>query len=239
MKRIPLKLAVALSTFLLSFSLVSIWIYFSHDNENVWLPPSLVFNNETSKPYEGLYVCKDFANKFENTNIYFPKNFLDDNKESDRFRIRWYTKHLKVMNEPSLLSVPDEINEAYRFLWLRSFHNPIALRIWRVGEQRCLAVKESDGAGGYEPGKIIVNETRPLTEDQWIAFKVKLEQSNFWNLGQQDINEQGNDGAQWIVEGNKEKKYHIVDRWGGGENRFACLYLLRLSNLKIKEDDIY
>jgi len=243
MKQIPLKLSVALGTFFFSLALVVAWFYFIQLNKSEWLPPSLVFNEDVSEPREGLYVCKDFTNKFENTTMYFPKNILDDNEKLDSFRINWRAKHLKAMNEPSFLSVPDEVNEAYRFLWLRSFHHPIAVRVWRVGEQRCLTVKELDGAGGYEPGKIIVNETRPLTENQWIAFKVKLEQGNFWNLPSHNKHI-GLDGAEWIVEGSKEKDYkvrtyHVVDRYDGGDNRLACLYLLRLSELKIKEDDIY
>lgn len=241
MKQIPLKLSVALGTFFFGLALVAAWFYFIRLNNSEWMPPSLVFNNETSKPREGLYVCKDFSNKFENRTMYFPHNILNDDEERDSKRIRWYSKHLKAMNEPSFLSVPDEVNETYRFLWLRSFHHPIAVRVWRIGEQRCLTVKELDGEGGYEPGKITFNQSRELSEDEWVTFSVKLHHANFWELTTLGDDVVGVDGARWIVEGVKDNKYHIVDRWSPEyENyRSACLYLLKISGLKIKEKDIY
>ena len=44
----------------------------------------------------------------------------------DAFRQEWYSKHLNAMGEPRLPDVP---NEAYRFLWLRTFEDPIMVRL--------------------------------------------------------------------------------------------------------------
>lgn len=238
MKRTSIKLIVALSTFLLSLAVVAIYFQFAKADESEWLPPSLVFNEDAPIPTKNLCCCQDFTNESTASTQYFPTNVLG-NERTDSLLIDWYSKHLRAMNEPSFLSLPDGVDEAYRFLWLRSFHHPIVIHVWRIGEKRCLIVKETDGRGGYEPGKILVNQTRSLSEDEWIRFKVKLEQSNFWNLDTQDKTESGNDGARWIIEGNKEKKYHIVDRWGGRENLLACLYLLKISGLNIDEKKIY
>ena len=53
----------------------------------------------------------------------------------------------------------------------------------------------------------------------------------------------GNDGAQWILEGMKDGRYHVVDRWSpdGGDYRAACLHLLKLSGLGVnpKGVDVY
>ena len=47
--------------------------------------------------------------------------------------------------------------ESYRFLWLRTFHKPIAVRVWSADSRYYLVVKELSGQGGYEPGRIIVS----------------------------------------------------------------------------------
>jgi hypothetical protein len=51
----------------------------------------------------------------------------------------------------------------------------------------------------------------------------------------------GFDGAQWILEGVKDQKYHVVDRWTPRDGAFreACLYLLKLSQIGISPKEVY
>jgi hypothetical protein len=65
-----------------------------------------------------------------------------------------------------------------------------------------------------------------------------LEKADFWNMTPNEL-PRGLDGANWIIEGAKKGKYHIVDRWSpeDGPFREAALYLINLSKLKI--DKIY
>jgi hypothetical protein len=62
---------------------------------------------------------------------YFPAGVLGDTADQHRFLADWYSKHLTAMGEPSLLEVSrqDATVEVYRFLWLRSFHHPISVRL--------------------------------------------------------------------------------------------------------------
>src|ERR1700682_2295120 len=64
---------------------------------------------------------------------YFPKGAFEDSSESgwfQGFKERWYAKHLRSMHEPSLFEASkDNSLTAYRFLWLRTFHSPIAIRL--------------------------------------------------------------------------------------------------------------
>lgn len=155
----------------------------------------------------------------------------------DLSRNEWYSKHLKAMNEPPFFSLEGQ-GESYRFLWLRTFHHPITIRVWQTGQERTLVFKELNGAGGYEPGKLIVDQSRQLTADEWEKFLTLLNRASFWQLPA-DSNDSGNDGAQWILEGRKDGKNHLVDHWTpeSGNYREACLYLLNLSGREIK--DIY
>jgi len=139
------------------------------------------------------------------------------------------------MNEPAMYSEEGDGFESYRFLWLRSFHHPVVVRIWKSGDDHFILLKETNGAGGYEPRQLIIDRTRALTAAEWAEFIRLLDQTCYWALPSEDENIEGNDGAQWILESVKGGRYHVVDRWSpnGGPYREACLYALKLSELKI------
>ncbi len=100
--------------------------------------------------------------------MFFPSNLFHADDEHNAFISNWYGKHLAAMQEPALWEMaqsPD--THAYRFLWLRTFHQPIAVRLLvnRDGSGVLIA-KRLDGMGGYEPGNLVQNETQPLSEIQ-------------------------------------------------------------------------
>jgi hypothetical protein len=165
---------------------------------------------------------------------YFPRGSLSTNEWSDRFKANWYSRSLTAMKEPSLSVGQKRDIESYRFLWLRSFDNPIVVRIWRSQSNVYLITKQLDGDGGRHPGKLVVNKSRSLSMKEWDEFITLLGQSSYWT-SPTTIDDLGNDGAQWILEGAKEGRYHIVDRWtpkADDNHRKACWYLVELSGLK-------
>lgn len=170
--------------------------------------------------------------------VYFPKGAE-----------HWYPKHLEAMKEPSLFQQSTNKSiEQYRFLWLRTFHKPIAVRVWKESTGITLRVVRLSGAGGYDPGKIEHEESFALTADQWKELLKLLRKSSFWDLPTAEKNAGGYDGSQWILEGQAAGKYHVVDRWTpsfDGENRHlesfvaCCRYLLTLSKQEIPKKDDY
>ena len=90
--------------------------------------------------------------------------------------------------------------DIYRFTWLRTFHNPIAIRIEKHGDQYFLYWKLSNGAGGYKPGKLTIDKQKKLDKETWDAFVSKLNHIDFWNLSRKQ-NDMGDDGSEWILEG--------------------------------------
>lgn len=81
---------------------------------------------------------------------YFPKNVFSEFPDVSGFKVCWFAKHLQAMDEPSLLNnSTDNSLVAYRFLWLRSFHHPIVVRLTiRPDGAGQLASKEAGGTGG-------------------------------------------------------------------------------------------
>lgn len=173
---------------------------------------------------------------------YFPKGvFSNDLQESD-FVARWYSKHLRAMAEPSLLiAARDKAVIDYRFLWLRTFDHPIAIRLAiQPDGTASLTGKVTSGHGGYEPGRVSQSESLEVSKAGVQRFNDFLQLASFWSLRTNE-DTGGNDGAQWVLEGVKNGSYHVVDRWTprGGDYRNLCLYLLELSRIKVDPKKIY
>jgi hypothetical protein len=169
-----------------------------------------------------LLVFNAFAEPPDNTN--FPE---------------WYSKNLVALQEPSLFELSkDKKAHVYRFLWLRTFDKPIALRLVVYPEGTGLIFKKiSDGSAGYDPGELVVNETVAVNKEDVDTFLEMLNKVKFWQLPIKEKSDVlGLDGAQWVIEGVSSGKYHLVDRWSPtkGQFREAALQLVRLAGIKVK-----
>ena len=176
---------------------------------------------------------------------YFPQGILEDNAQGDSFRSDWYSKHLKALEEPSLLQKSkDSTAESYRFVWLRTFHHPIIVRVdIQANGGAELTTKVSSGAGGYEPGKLVENTSRPLTQKQIEKFLATIQRLQFWELPTHETPETvGCDGSQWIIEGIKNGKYHVVDRWTpakGAIHDLGLTFVFGLALMRIPKEQLY
>ena len=160
--------------------------------------------------------------------------------ESGMRTARWLEKQLTDLKENCLFD--KELNEnttIYRFTWLRTFDNPIAIRIENTNNEIMLYWKIGRGSGGYEPRGLKKSGKRKLTVNQWKKFLELVEKSNFDKLAnKKDIPMM--DGATWTLERKtpNEFKAHNTNQ-PSNEIKSACLFLLDLTNLKIKNDYIY
>lgn len=154
---------------------------------------------------------------------------------SGAFIAAWYSTQLCAMGEPPL-AIPPAATLVLRFVWLRSFHPAIAVRVERVGPDARLYAVELSGAGGYEPGLPARRQERSLSDVDWEVLANLVEQSDFWLL---PVTEPGFglDGATWLLEISERHRYHLVDRWSGGELEDVGRQLLALSGLE--PDPIY
>ena len=239
MRRNLLRLAAALLTFCLGVVvtfILSVQRTETPSTPTVEVTLQVPFTPVTTDCYPGLSLEMPATDN----EAFFPPKVLAQDQPGNQFRNNWYSKHLRAMKEESLYSSGDEWVESYRFLWLRSFHQPVAVRIWKCGSTQFLSLKVMDGAGGYEPGKLILERSRELTPDEWSEFLRYLDDSCYWQLPTRDDNI-GFDGAQWIFEGVKGGRYHVVDRWTPqtGSYRELCLYALKLSRLKFDPKELY
>lgn len=175
--------------------------------------------------------------------FFFPVASLGDSKphfDADLFRRHWYSRHLRRMAEPSL-SCGEALVDVFRFTWLRTFHQPITIRVSATRNSAKLAATRLSGAGGYEPGAIVEQPHRELSPDEWRSLQDALAKAEFWALPSWRREDAGMDGARWIVEGRVSTRYHVVDRWTPDSGSFQDLGLLfiKLSRLSVPEKDVY
>jgi len=232
MRRVLIGLAIAIATFSLGVSVTV--VYWWHN-----LPEVIKLERPTvpnSFPGRSIIIYKPI-----HPSAYFAGVSLSDNEAGNKFKGDWYSKYLRAMNEIALPSLVDEW-ESYRFLWLRSFHQPIAIHVWRTGSKYFIVAKGLNGTGGYEPGVLNFTIAHQLSAEEWTTFLIYLEDARYWQMPTYDPRV-ATDGAQWILEGYSDHYYHVVDRYSPDSGAYydLCLYLLKTAGLlkKIPLDEIY
>src|SRR5262245_15340396 len=228
MRRILVRLAIAAICFALGVSASAIYQWYSLPDVIALEEPPPSYLPIESSCFPGLSInIKDAAPA-----AFFGEQNLSPNGWSDEFIVDWYAGTLKAMGEVSLASSSSE-EESYRFLWLRSFLEPIAIRVRRIGSHRLVVVKEMERIGPVgHCRKSLTTSAFLLSDEEWDQFTLHLEQACFWQMPTPNDKEMC-DGAEWIMEGYREGRYHVIDRQSPDEGAFrdACLYLLKVSHV--------
>jgi hypothetical protein len=113
----------------------------------------------------------DCMNRERDTHYYpvGPLGITSRHYDEDAMMRHWFSRYLASMNEPTLSC--GRVKEAsYRFLWLRSFQHPVAIRVVYDAGIATLTAVELDGAGGYTPGSEIRRITRRLAGKELSRF---------------------------------------------------------------------
>lgn len=165
---------------------------------------------------------------------YFPTGTL----RQDR-RAEWNTKYYAAMLEQSFTCFEDD-EEVYRLLYLASFEYPTAVRVWRNGTQYQIAIKQLSAELATEAGPedLTYNVTRSLTAEEWNKIQELVNKASFWSMQSVDVRDLGLDGATYLLEGKKDGKYHVVDRWSPDNHEDfleLCGYLVELTKLFPKQ----
>jgi hypothetical protein len=163
-----------------------------------------------------------------------------------------YSMTMGWLELPSLTCGPPPAEETYRLVWLRSFHDPVAIQIDRSGERYTLDVVSPDEI--RLSGKPLKRVQRQLTQEEWSRITAGLQKIDFWALpanseesgyfmtddgSDQIVVTAGKDGARWIIEG-RAGRYHVIDRWSDADDVIAVgRIFIDLANLNIPEEDIY
>lgn len=165
---------------------------------------------------------------------YFPPNTFKS--RAGEFTVHWYSGVLYALDEKPLWP-PDPKGVAYRFLWMRSFHDQVSIT---------MEIQEGGGAQlrlqvYKRASRKLESRTLSLTKAQVEDAVSLIEQAGFWNMTTEGEASGGMDGAEWVLEGVQNGQYHIVTRWDASRTSFgrALLELLQLSNYNPPKAEIY
>ncbi len=176
--------------------------------------------------------------------VYFPKGALAAQPQPDQFKSEWYSHQLIALEEPSLLEASRSSVEQYRFLWVRTFHHPVVIRlVVNADGSGTLTEKIASGQGGYDPGKLDHNVLRPITAKEVGSYLSMIRKAKFWSLPTYPPPSSmiGCDGSEWIIEGVKGGEYHVVNRWTPGKGPVFELgmAMLGLTSIKVPKNEMY
>jgi hypothetical protein len=176
---------------------------------------------------------------------YFRKGTFAEGQSDGSFVAGWYSSQLHAMGELPLSKGTTNENQAtYRFIWLRTFHHPLVARLVLNGAgSGVLYVKMADGAGGYSPGKVIMNSTFILEREEAQNILSLLSKMDFWHAPTELVNgPSGCDGSEWILEGSNRAAYHVIDRWtpqSGPLHELGLYLVFDIAKLDIPKQEIY
>ena len=130
-------------------------------------------------------------------------------------------------------------------MWLRSFDDPIIVRI--VLEPNNMRVVTSQAT--LAPNDDLSNVRRDsssLRATTWDSFLERTSLREFWTTNVPKSGLLGLDGAQWIMEFRDGPRYRAVDWWspkagGGTEGGYRALFLdiLSLGSVQVKPNAVY
>ena len=124
-----------------------------------------------------------------------------------------------------------------RFLWLRSFHAPIVVRVTPSGAGGALLVAtELSGLGGLPPGRIRRQSRRVLSAAQAGIFQAMIRQTSIVTVPPKIcIDALQLDGAEWVIETAGPAGYSYAARWSPDDGAVYQVgrYMLKLMGWRV------
>jgi len=249
---------------IISCLLISLITFFNVNGQDIFYVPDSVitkelvakdFYNRRSKTFYTDTIETDENNvPINGETYYFPEYFFpkvdysfedlpnglfsikrNPKNERDYGALRWFSLRLYTFKEPLLFNKKVQ-KEIYRFTYFRSFHNPIVIRIEMENNICKIYYKVWDIYKDSFPGVIIIDDNKEININDWSKFQQFIKASNFWNRKDYGRPIMGIDGSEWIMEGVNPEEYKVITEWSPriGNFRDACLFLLSLTDLEIK-----
>jgi hypothetical protein len=171
---------------------------------------------------------------------YFPIGVFEENGQLSSNKENWYSYFLTALGEPSLLEAAKANDiSAYRLLLLTWNGRALSVRLTLCGDGTGLL--EGKLVTFHSGKSIYAKDTVAVSTDQLQQFDSLLQKAAFWSMKTEETHAKNvyqMDGIRWVLEGTKNRTYHVVDRWSprGTEYEKLCKFLMELSPVKLDQD---
>ena len=192
---------------------------------------------------EGNTIIDKFTLNLEKDSVilYFPFDSLLFKENAFQNILGYHTKKMSHevlydLKEPSLYDYFGN-GDAIRLLWLRSFENPILIRLNNFNDTVYANIKELNiKVNDSTPPRIIIDTIIVLKKERWDKSLSELKDSNFWRADEEDTSfykSNVKDGTPWFLECRLGKKYHYIIRWDDGSmySKELNIYATELINI--------
>lgn len=168
---------------------------------------------------------------------YFPGNYISSYFEGV------FSDIFSKLNLESIFDKRiDTNNQIYRFYYSRAFHDTIVVLIEIIEKDYGLLNLKRYNIGRYfDENEIVIESNVKLYPSNIYDLLSVVEKYDFWNIPAKSPRTHGLDGSTWIVEGLKDGKFHIIERWSpiGKDDVSVGIGLKMLGLSRVKVDMIY
>jgi hypothetical protein len=146
-----------------------------------------------------------------------------------------FKSYLEPLHEPLFFKKQEDDLRAFRFIWLRTFHNPFIFTLHVKRDSSGLLEVKEGNLKGYHPDSLMLDKSMFIEKSFVSAWEAQVEKLSFWKYNPKDKMLQ--DGARWILEGSMDTTYHIVNIQSpdSGLYRDMCLDLMKIGKVDLGE----
>lgn len=162
---------------------------------------------------------------------YFPDGSLSKIEGMHQSLNEYFSGYLTKLGEKNL---PDNNGEIYRFLWLRTFDQPVVFIV--DVRKKSLKMKSLEKSKAGKVGGISRNENVPVSRKMLKEF-LFLAEKHFWPKVYTKEKFDCLDGAMWLIEGYKDRKYNAQIVHCPNDNADTVIVgkkIIELSGVKFK-----
>jgi len=154
----------------------------------------------------------------------FPRGSFSSTPRWDQDEGKYFARQLQLLGEPCLFELRgDPKAEIYRFLWRRSFHPPVSVRLdIEADGSGKVTVTTMKGESGFPSSlKGPPSTTSRLVGVEEVArFRELFRKTGFMTIPSTVRgDQQGTDGSDWRIEAVVGGHYHMASRWSPKDSR--------------------
>lgn len=133
------------------------------------------------------------------------------------FQVLWFSREMYALEEKPLWPPAPENEPTYRITVLPAFSAPesVSLEVLADGSGD-INFRTTDSLHLH----LSAESAGKISTQQVADFAASLDHIKFWQLPAESP-QRGFDGAEWLLEGRQDGRYHIVDRWCPGKTSFG------------------